>query len=133
MVSWTGVANGSEVHHGGERPDGTLVYLPSGWMAVQIQHDARPPIGSPDLGAGTDEQQAAAYRTYNAYAGTFSLPEPGIVVHHLELGIHPDQLGMDKRRRYTLDGDALTLETQPIAHGDGTATSILAWHRAERF
>ena len=125
-------ADGSEVAHGGERPCGTLIYMPSGWMAVQIQHDERPPIGSRELDAGTDEQQAAAYRTYNAYAGTFSLPEPGIVVHNLELGIHPDQLGMDKRRRYSLAGDVLTLETQPIARGDGSATSILTWRREER-
>lgn len=134
LVSWRGLdAEGNEVRHGGEHPRGELIYLPSGRMSVQIQQDGRAPIGSRELGAGTDRQQAAAYRSYNAYAGTFSVPEPGIVVHTLELGIHPDQIGMEKRRAYRLEGEALELETQPIAHGDGRASSILTWRREERF
>lgn len=134
LVSWSGVdASGSAVRHGGEHPRGELIYLASGRMAVQIQSDGRPTFGSRELDAGTVRLQAAAYRTYNAYAGTFSVPEPGIVVHHLELAIHPDQIGMDKRRAYRLTGDTLELETQPVAHGDGTASSILKWKREERF
>lgn len=98
-------------------------------MAVQISYDGRPSLGSRDLDAGDEAGQAAAYRTYNAYAGRFSVPEPGVVVHHVEQAIHPDQPGMDKRRSYALDGDVLTLRTQPVVTAGSTASSVLRWRR----
>jgi hypothetical protein len=98
-------------------------------MAVQISHDRRPSLGSRDLDAGEDVGQAAAYRTYLAYAGRFSVPEPGVVVHHVEQALHPDQAGMDKRRSYMLADDVLTLRTQPVVSGGIAASSVLRWRR----
>lgn len=130
LVSWSGEDEaGDAVFHGGDDPRGELIYLTSGRMAVQIQSDGRDPFGSRDLEAGTATERAIAYSTYNAYCGTFSVPEPGVVVHHVELALHPDQQGMDKRREFVLDGDELTLRTQPIAVDGGTATSELRWRR----
>lgn len=118
------------MRHGGAEPRGDLIYLPSGRMAVQIQEDERVGLGSTDLQAGEPEGWAEAYRTYNAYAGTWSLPREGVVVHHVEMALHPDQAGMDKERRFTLEGDELTLETQPMRlEGGGEATSVLRWRR----
>ena len=126
LVSWTGENDAGEtVRHGGSEPRGELVYLPSGRMAVQIQSDGRDPFGSTDWDAGSPTERAIAYSTYNAYCGTFSVPEPGVVVHHVELSIHPDQGGMEKRREFRLAGDELLLRTQPV---DG-ATSELRWRR----
>lgn len=130
LESWEGEsAAGERVLHGGADPRGDLIYLPSGRMAVQIAYDGRPALGSRDLDAGDDAGQAAAYRTYNAYAGRFSVPEAGTVIHHVEQALHPDQAGMDKRRRYELDGDRLTLRTQPVVTGGIEADSILRWRR----
>ena len=127
MVSWTGVdGDGNPVRHGGESPAGELIYLPSGRVSVQIQHDDRQPFGSREWTAGDEPERAAAYSTYNAYCGTFSLPEPGVVVHHVELAIHPDQPGTDKRRTYVLEGDELVLRTQDVETASGPATSELA-------
>ncbi len=120
------------MRHGGAEPRGDLIYLPSGRMAVQISHDLgeRRSLGSRDLHAGDPEGWAEAYRTYNAYAGTWSVPREGVVVHHVEMALHPDQAGMDKERRFTLEGDELTLETQPLLMEDGgEATSVLRWRR----
>ena len=130
LLSWTGTDDdGNEVSHGGKSPSGELVYLPNGRMAVQIQHDGRETFGSRDWSAGGEGERAGAYSTYNAYCGTFSLPEPGVVVHHVELAMHPDQPGMDKRREYSLEGDELTLRTQPVETGNGPASSELRWRR----
>ena len=130
LEAWTGEdAAGAPVAHGGAAPSGDLVYLPSGRMAVQISYDGRVPLGSRDLAAGDDAGQAAAYRTYNAYAGRFSVPEPETVVHHVEQALHPDQAGMDKRRSYRLDGDVLTLRTQPVVTAGSEASSVLRWRR----
>ncbi len=57
------------------------------------------------------------------------MPEPGVVVHHVELAIHPDHPGMDKRREFELDGDELTLRTQDVETPEGPATSELVWRR----
>ncbi len=130
LVSWSGTtASGEEIAHGGPAPAGDLIYLASGRMAVQISNDEREPLGSRDLEAGDDPGQAAAYRSYNAYAGTFSILEPGVVVHHVEIALHPDQPGMEKRRDYELHGDYLTLRTQPVRTADGEASSVLRWRR----
>jgi len=133
LESWSGeTAAGERVAHGGSHPRGDLVYLPTGRMAVQISHDGRRPFGSRELAAGTEVAQAAAYRTYIAYAGRFSVPEPGTVVHRVEQALHPDQTGMDKRRSYELDGDLLTLRTQPISLAGESATSELRWRLRTR-
>lgn len=130
LVSWTGVdRDGLPVKHGGESPTGELIYLPSGRVSVQIQHSGRDPFGSREWTAGGEADRAAAYSTYNAYGGTFSLPEPGVVVHHVEQAIHPDQPGMDKRREYVLEGDELVLRTQEVQTANGPASSELRWRR----
>lgn len=130
LVRWTGTNEaGESVDHGGERPAGLLIYLPSGQMAVQIQRDGRETFGSSEFDAGTEPLQAAAYRAYIAYAGRFTVPEPGTVVHHLEQALHPDQVGMEKRRQYVLDGDELTLRTQPVLFEGAPASSVLTWRR----
>ena len=50
-------------------------------------------------------------------------------MHHVRLSLHPDQPGMDKRREFVLDGDALTLRTQPVVADGSPATSELHWRR----
>ncbi len=134
LAAWTGESDdGERVEPGGSEPSGDLIYLPSGRMAVQIAHTRRQAFGSHDLEAGDQALRADAYRTYNAYAGTFSVPEPGTVVHHVAQALHPDQAGMEKRRRYELDGDALTLWTQPVAVAGAMASSELHWVRRNHF
>lgn len=135
LVSWEGRDDsGARVSHGGDRPRGDLIYLASGRMAVQIQWDGRRLLGTRELElAGIDEAaRAEALVTYNAYAGTFSLPEDNVVVHHVELSLRPDQVGMDKRREYALEDEILTLRTQPVRSGDEVASSELRWELAER-
>lgn len=133
LLSWTGVSEaGDPVAHGGSRPGGMLIYLPSGRMSVQVQHDGRPRFGSRELGAGSEPDHAAAFGTYIAYGGRFSVPRPGTVVHHVELALHPDQVGMDKRRGYALAGEELTLRTQPVPFEGTAASSELRWRRADR-
>jgi lipocalin-like protein len=130
LVSWTGTDDGGKpVKHGGGSPTGELIYLPDGRVSVQIQYSGRSRFGSREWTAGDEAERAAAYSTYNAYSGTFSLPEPGVVVHHVEIAIHPDQPGMDKRREYVLDGDELALRTQDVEVATGPASSVLSWRR----
>jgi hypothetical protein len=134
LTGWTGETEaGERVEPGGRDPSGDLIYLPTGRMAVQIAHGGRERFGSRDLEAGDESRRAAAYGTYIAYAGTFSVPEPGTVVHHVAQALHPDQPGMDKRRAYELEGDSLRLWTQPVAVAGEMASSELLWTRRNQF
>lgn len=132
LEEWYGTdADGRRVAHGGENPRGELIYSAEGRVSVQISYGDRPTFGSTDLDAGSESERAAAYSTYNAYLGRWSIPEPGVVVHHVEQAIQPDQPGMEKRRPFEIDGDLLTLTTQPVRiPGGGEATSHLRWRRA---
>lgn len=134
LAAWTGeTASGEPVTPGGSAPAGDLIYLPTGRMAVQIAHDGRERFGSRDLEAGDEALRAAAYGSYIAYAGKFSVPEPGIVIHHVEQALHPDQAGMDKRRGYELDGERLTLRTQPVVVAGEASSSELHWRLQNHF
>lgn len=133
LVGWEGRdGSGGRVAHGGQRPRGDLIYLPTGRMAVQIMWDDRRLLGSTELEAGSEAARAAAMSTYIAYAGRFSIPSEGVVVHHVELCLRPDQVGIDKRREYTLEGDELTLRTQPVRSNGSPASSELRWQRTEQ-
>jgi hypothetical protein len=55
------------------------------------------------------EELAESARTFDAYAGRFSFPEPGLVAHHIEISTFQNDVGTDLVREITLDGDMLTL------------------------
>lgn len=91
----------------GARPTGYISYDGTGHMAVQIQPDRKRPSW-PASRAATTEELAEAARGYTAYFGTWTLDEKaGTVTHHREGALNLDVV--DYVRRYTFDGDRLTL------------------------
>lgn len=57
---------------------------------------------------------AQLFNTMSAYAGTYTFEAPDRVVHHVEVAWAPSWVGSRQPRRLQLDGDTLTLSTQPI-------------------
>jgi len=88
---------------------GIIMYDKSWHMAVQIVSPNR--AGFPNGRAkATDKEKAAAFDSYTAYYGTYTIePENGIVVHHLEGSITPGQIGQDNIRYFEFKGNKLTL------------------------
>ena len=61
-----------------------------------------------------DEKQVAKlYSNMAAYAGTYTVHE-NTAVHHVEVAWLPAWVGSDQPRQITLEGDTLTIRTQPI-------------------
>jgi hypothetical protein len=121
-----------------DRPTGLIMYDPSGHMCVNIVLKAdRKPFApfTKGLLTATPEEKAAAFESYAAYFGTFTVDaKAGIITHHLEGNLIPGRQGTDNVRWFEFQGDDRLLLI-PIEDGKGgvlarkDATYKLLWER----
>ena len=109
---------------GSEGSVGYLMYDASGHMSVVIMQAGRQPYA----GDGpTPEEALAAFSSYTAYFGTFTVNEAeGYLTHHLQGNIRPPAVSNDNQRSYELSGDDLTL-LPPV--GDSGVQLRVNWRR----
>ncbi len=121
-----------------DRPTGLIIYEPSGHMCVNIALRAdRKPFApfTKGLLTATLEEKAAAFESYAAYFGTFTVDvKAGTITHHLEDSLIPGRRDTDNVRWFEFQGaDHLLLV--PIEDGKGgvitrkDATYKLLWER----
>lgn len=116
----------------GRAVSGLIMYDEAGHMAVQIMQGNRPRFASGDQASGTPAELAAAVTGYIAYFGTYSVDEgTKAVTHHLAGSLFPNWVGTEQRRGIVLQGDHLTLSSQPIAFQGKTRVFRLVWKREE--
>jgi hypothetical protein len=118
-----------------DHPHGILVYDASGRMSVQQVNigDRKPFAKGP--AAGTVEEKAAAFDSYAAYYGTYTVDaQAGTVTHHVEDGNNPALRGRDNVRWFEFQGnDRVSLI--PMEDGRGgviarkDATHKYIWER----
>lgn len=113
---------------GASRPsqytDGRIRYDAAGHMAAQLMASARKPFSTP----ATEAERAAAYSSYIAYYGTYTVDaSAGKVTHHVEGSVNPNWVKTDLVRWYSFsdDGNRLMLS---VKNGD-RVTSTLTWER----
>ena len=121
-----------------DRPTGLIMYDPSGHMCVNIVLKAdRKPFAPYAKGivTATTEEKAAAFETYAAYFGTFTIDaKAGTVTHHLEDNLVPGRQVTDNVRWFDFQGPDRLLLT-PVEDGKGgvlarkDATYRLLWER----
>jgi hypothetical protein len=133
LVGIEGVGRGTGP---GERPTGVIVYDRTGHVAVQISYKPNRPRFANGPAAGTAEEKAAAFDSYAAYYGTFTVdPAAGLVIHHLENSLNPSNVGKDNVRYYELQGNRMTLSIADDDQGHRLAptdtTRHLIWERIE--
>ena len=94
----------------GKKQTGLIIYDTSGYMSAQYMRD--PPAAS----AGSLEGIADAFGAYFAYFGTYEVNETGgkegkegVVVHHLQGSLKPEDVGMKFGRKYKISGNRLML------------------------
>ncbi|MHB8645040.1 MAG: lipocalin-like domain-containing protein [Thermomicrobiales bacterium] len=85
-----------------------VTYTADGYMCVAIMDSHSPRFARGHICDATDAERAAVARGYVSYAGRYEVVE-GKVLHHVEVSLIPNWLGGTQERRYTLDGDRLTL------------------------
>ena len=114
----------------GETPYGQLMYLPDGFMSVQITRPHRLAFASGDWLRGTPDEIRAAYESYLAYCGKYSVDvAAGTVTHHISACTIPNWTGIDMIRYFTLEDNRLTLNSPPLLLGGGVRRGLLIWER----
>jgi hypothetical protein len=112
----------------GDHPDGYLTYSPDGRMLALFVSDDQPrPQKEP-----SDEERIKLHKSMLAYGGTYSV-SPGKVVHHIDIEWDGRRIGTDQVRFYAIDGDMLTIKTEPNKSPvDGReGTGILTFERVK--
>jgi hypothetical protein len=111
---------------------GRIVYDAAGNMSAQLMRSNRTRLtpGSAGQPAPTAQaERAAAYATYTAYYGKYSInPATAAVTHHVEGSVNPNWVKTDLVRYYAFsaDGNRLMLS---LKNAEGRVTGTLTWER----
>jgi len=113
LISYVGeeIPSGAKSDVMGPNPTGYINYGPDGRMIVIIVgSDRKKPVGP----IATPEEAQTLIRSMLAYAGTYTVDSRvSTVTHHVEISWDQSRTGESHVRNYYLDGDRLTLTTQP--------------------
>lgn len=119
------------VHPLGADARGQIVYAADGRMMAVLSRADRAPLGVSRLEAraqATAAAKAVAFDSYVSYAGTWRV-DGDEVVHHVELALVPELVGVDNRRVARLDGDTLVLSYAVTARSGVERRYALRWAR----
>jgi Lipocalin-like domain len=106
--------DGRWVYWFGEHPRGYFVYDATGHVHIQIMKVPTlkpfPEAKSDDGKPPTAEHALAAYNSYFAYFGTYTVDaEKHVVTHHVEGSLSPDYTDTEQPRPFKLEGDRLEI------------------------
>jgi hypothetical protein len=114
----------------GNSPQGILMYDAIGTMSVQLTRKDRKPFVIADRMKGTTAEIAAAFESYQAYWGRYTIDErERVVTHHVTQALLPNWAGTEQRRHYKFQDFKLHLRTPPLTIGGRRVTGVLIWEK----
>jgi hypothetical protein len=129
-VSWENRTLDGEVSHPlGDDASGYIAYTEDGYVFVAIMGAARRLFVAGDLLTGSTAEKAGAAETYVSYCGRYEFHRE-TVLHHVELSLFPNWVGVTRERLVRISGDQLTLSTRPLLLQGRQQTAHLLWERA---
>jgi hypothetical protein len=130
LISWENTtADGRISYPVGTDPLGYITYSADGYVFVAIMRANRRRFSAGDLLRGTPEEKAHAAETYVSYCGTYEL-RGETVIHHVELSLFPNWVGVNQERLVEVRANRLTLSTRPTLFAGLEQTARLVWERA---
>jgi hypothetical protein len=131
LASYSAVtSSGETIYPMGPNVRGRIIYDAGGRMAVQLGNADRSAFAAGDPGAASAAEVRTAFDGYLAYFGAYTVDAGrGTVVHHLEMSLNPNWIGVDQVRYFDLHGDWLTLKTPPMVMGGVERVATLVWER----
>jgi len=124
-VEATFTDTGERVATFGPAPSGRVVITEGGRIQFLITKSNRQPPAD-------DAARAALFNETIAYSGTVRLTGPGEFTTTVEISLFPEEIGTEKRRLFTIDGDRLRIcrpeQTSRVTKGR-VAVSDLVWVR----
>ena len=92
----------------GPHPTGLLIYDGTGYLCNGLMNAERAKWVNPSK--ASKEELAASAESYDTYCGTYQVDErQEKIVHHLEIALDPNLVGLDLVRSYVFDGKRLRL------------------------
>ena len=130
LLSWENrsLEDGQVSYPLGKDATGYIMYNEDGYMFVAIMAPNRQRFAADDLLSATKEEEAQAEETYVSYCGRYEFLGD-TVVHHVELSLFPNWIGVDQERLVDLGGSRLTLSTRPLLLRGIQQTAHLIWER----
>jgi Lipocalin-like domain len=129
LISWENrTADGDVSHPLGKDASGYIAYNDDGYMFVAIMRPARTHFVAGDLLGGTTDEKAHAAETYVSYCGRYQF-HGDAVIHHVELSLFPNWVGVDQERLVNISAEQLTLSTRPLLLDGRQRTAHLVWER----
>lgn len=106
---------------------GRILYDANGNMSAQLMRVGRKPLSQPS----TEPERAAAYSTYTAYFGKYTIDTTrSTVTHSVEGAANPNWVKTDLVRYFEFSPDGKVLKLS-IRNAQGRVTGTLTWHRFE--
>ncbi|MHC4560690.1 MAG: lipocalin-like domain-containing protein [Planctomycetota bacterium] len=121
-------SDGQVTYPFGEEPVGYIIYNQDGFMSVAFMASERKEFASNDPQKGTVEEKGSAMDTFFSYCGRYEV-QCDKIVHHIEVSLFPNWMGMKQERLYRFEGGRLTLSTPPFQVGGAEQTAHLIWER----
>lgn len=115
----------------GKEVIGYITYTEQNFMSVTIMQPERPIFTSGDIKGGTAEEKVAAVDGYVSYCGKYTVGEKTII-HHIELSLFPNWIGIDQERFFDFQEDRLTLSTPPFLLEGINRTAQLVWEKVDQ-
>jgi hypothetical protein len=112
----------------GQDPVGYIMYSEDGYMSVAFMSANRPLFAVGDILGGTTEEKVNAAETYISYCGRYEI-QGDKVIHHIEVSLFPNWVGVHQERIFEFDGDRLSLSTPPLLVGGTEQSAYLIWER----
>ena len=129
LLSWENRTLEGEVTHPlGEDASGYIAYTEDGYVFVAIMRSGRAPFAAGDLLTGSTAEKAGAAETYVSYCGRYEL-RGDTVVHHVELSLFPNWVGVAQERLVEVSGNRLALSTRPLLLRGRQQSAHLVWER----
>jgi hypothetical protein len=130
LLSWENrsVEDGQVSYPHSKDATGYIMYNDDGYMFVAIMAPHRLRFAADDLLSATKEEVARAEETYVSYCGRYDFLGD-TVVHHVEMSLFPNWIGVDQERLVDLGGSRLTLSTRPLLLRAIQQTAHLIWER----
>lgn len=127
LISWENRnASGHISYPLGKDAVGYIIYNRDGYMFVAIMRANRAKFAAGALLSGSIEEKAHAAGTYVSYCGRYDF-HGETVVHHVDLSLFPNWVGIDQERLVEVRGNRITLSTRPILLGGVQRTAHLIW------
>ena len=124
------VESGAVTDAYGPHPTAFITYGPDHRMMAMAEYGDRLKVG--DRGKATAEQRAALFKTFWAYAGTYTF-NGSTIEHHVDTSWNATWTGTTVIRDVAQDGNHIVLTTRPqVRFSDGKMNVItLTWEKVK--